>query len=441
MYVYFFSFIFILLGIYVWKKEKTFNPLSLFLIYWAIILFLSKINLLNYYSISDTTFLIVILGVFGFFFGAFFRSRYSFSFSFGNRVIKKKFLDLDSVRFRILYFIWLATTLPLLVRAVILLISGSTMKYLRSTYLEVGTSIVNNDLEYYLMTFFIKPFVFCITICCVLYIFNYGNAKKKIIAVLYNVIALVIISLITGGSRTDLINFAVALITGYFLFRYKELHKRITNRKQIKTQRTIAIVGISIGVIIFIYITAARASKYNLGTLAYNYLAGCMPYMSNVLQSGDLPQSYGFAFLNGFLRFIIAVLRSLGILAQNPAVYVDMASLTDSFSTYMYIGNGLIFNAFTTCFLYFYLDFRFLGVFFLSGLFGLFSMSVFKKAKNAENMYWSGLYLMSIFMIVFSMVRWQLFEPKYAFAFLYLRLFFKKKSEKYLAYEDGYLYK
>ena len=99
---------------------------------------------------------------------------------------------------------------------------------------------------------------------------------------------------------------------------------------------------------------------------------------------------------------------------------------------YISIGWQARANAFATMFYFFYLDFRYLGVFAESLIFGFVSGFIELRTYINENMKTIAFYLLLSQAVFKSFIRWEFTVGSYVMSFLYLYLLFSKVKIKFV---------
>lgn len=412
-------------------SEKSWsNPLTIFCGMWFAICFLAELKLFGMYDYSENVFLIVLLGNIGFFCGYMLAkktkviSRYEFS-AIG---ISNKYLYQYNTKI-IMAFLWAAIAIYLLmsIQVLGLLLAGFDTATIRESYRETGTTTVSGmaltaifgstlvkQLELYIAQPVMRAAIpiFAIEIT--------GKGKMTPLATM----ALAVAGLYTFSKfgRFALLYIIADVILCYFIIG-KNIDRR--TKKKIKRVVLLGIVGICL-VLVYLSVYRWENETFSYAQSIYGYFSIPIPLLDFWTKRIDAVNAYSFgnSYVLGFMGFVTRVLKRVGIsLPAYATATLYNYNLVDSF---VYIFPGQKYNAYVSMFFAFYLDFREIGVFAGTLIFGYIVEKSYKKAKTKRVEYLA-FYLLLIQCIVKSFVRWEFVLEQYWLSFLILRLWFKKE--------------
>ncbi|MEK4385215.1 O-antigen polymerase [Solibacillus sp. FSL W7-1464] len=390
--------------------EKSFlNPLVLFSVLWAFILFLAQFELYGLTGISSYAFLIVFIGIISFFVG-----YYSFRLIGKNSkgmIVKFELIEVTrelNIIFNILLIISFIVLLITSSTSLTLLLQGYTLHDIRYV---VGMDRFSSGVINILYSYVAKPFTILLIPISAYYFFKeQRNTKYLLLAFI-----LITMNVITDGGRFIVLYIIINYTIAFFMLKKPKEYK-------FKIKRNISFYLLVLFSFSFIiYITVAR--EVSISETAYVYLVGALPHLSYRLEVfGDLNYSYtyGFSSLLGIIRPFFVVLQSIGFSFPELANYAE--GLTMAIEDAVLIGDGVRFNAFTTLFYNFYMDLGILGVVMGSFLYGLFSSFSYYKILNKMNLVNFSIYLLIMQSLLTSMVRFQFSKFSFALCFIYLMI-------------------
>ena len=374
------------------------SPLFIFSILWFLVLFFYQLHLYGLYSISQNTEFIIFCGISSYIIGyliGYIVCKHLPVKNNNNKIINKK-------KLYILIISVIICSIPFYSEQLFLLIKNGFDVHVNKIALVLGESNRGGII----MQFFIRPFEFIIVGISSYYIFD----KKSSFILRYSGIIVSLLKYLATGSRTILFYMMICTILSY-IFLYAK-----NNRKRWK--KIILLLTVFIMIMVF--------TMDNLLKQLYFYLCGCISLFDQVINTTfyyDGTQTLGMLSFNGIIRFFLNILSLFGI-NINPPLFSDAEGILRKFEYTKYVAPNYPYNAFTTYMSNFYIDFGLLGVILGSLLFGFISAYIFynfKKNKNLENYL---LFVLMIYFIVFSVVRFQLSNTILACSLIYTIIFF-----------------
>ena len=317
-----------------------------------------------------------------------------------------------------------------------LLRAGYSYTQIRAVYFndavlsdDVGARAGRNRLDVYLFYPLIQLLIF---ISCIVFFNETKVPQKKKTIFLLIAFACVGLTTFSNGGR-DIIYFSVVIFLFCYELSRKGKKREGSDRRRIsKKQRRLLILILAAAIIAIIVMTFRRSktgenSLQSLMRTVYLYFTGWVPHFSirlNDVSSTDY--TYGYAFSLGLFKFFAAGLhRLLGI--PTSRLYSMAEAITSNLQTRVSIGGGNRFNAFVSLFYYFYCDGGYLGVIIESFIFGLFCASVEKRYKKNPTNQNLLLYLFALYLIISSIVRWEMIHPKTAMMVYFFPLLYERK--------------
>lgn len=407
-------------------KKKLYDPLVVFSLFWALIMFLASLQLFNLYTISKDVWLMFELGFI------------SFSAGYGiaearERLFKVKAIDnIGKGTYEINYsivtvFIIIATLFWAyrLKDYFSLVRQGYSGEELRYMFFEYEPTDTLGKYVSYIQSFIATPTVYAVTILAVIDIID-GKRNKLFIL---SSMAMIVVYVVVSGGRVIILNTAFHII--FLLLIKSRLH---LIKFFIKYKKIIISIGI-VGISVFVILNTRRGIESGLSDLleeSYVYYTGCMQHFERRIDKLRDNRDNGIAFIVGYLKPVFLVISKLGV--SLPDSYYIFQQWNGSLQSGMRIGPRTWYNAFVSMNYHFYLSFGAFGIFLGNMCYGILSDWIYKKVKKYQNIFTISILLLLLQGILTSMVRWQFISPAYALAFIYLRVFMKKTSNINLSF-------
>lgn len=407
------------------KFEKTWlNFLTLFSFMWAFILFAANLELFEMNQVSGKAYVMVGLGCFSYAIGYLsFRKK-----PFYIKIHKQKDNIKSEYRIRNHVFIGLFI-LTLLVWSVLFastlkaLYSGLSYSVIRDIYAGTNKNFIlfpNRIFEVICKWFFV-PSVY-VVLAKILYTL-FKKPMKKIYYL--GAVLLLLFYCFATGSRQILLILIVQLIFLAQLskFRYTQINLTRKIKRIIRVILFLSVLGIGI-------ITLNRTQTQESWTTEmtyYAYASIAMPIADHWMQLVDNTGFYTYGFT--FLRGILLLIARFGI--PLPDYFYESSMFVSFFSdTYIPIFGQKVFNAFTTIFFYFYVDFGFFGVVLGSLFFGILSAAIYTSTLKNTSEYHTIIFLLFLISVVKSFARWEFAQPDYVAMFVIARVMYGKVNVK-----------
>lgn len=398
-------------------KKKLVSPVCMFSGIWFFILLVYRVTISQLSPVSDSTHIILLLGISFFALGSVLYEMLAQYRSGGRKTYYKKELAVngykDELRYSWILPLCIISTLCLLPDAWDALksfLSGNTFQMLRAQHSE-GSSVITNRIVLVTLNYIVNPFcVLIVPICAIDFIM--GQKKKWLLG--FTMLITFLQTFITGG-RIQLVYIPLHFLIVFF---YAKGKIRISR----KIRRAI-IAGVVMAVFALNFVTTSRGSSWQNQTFGL-YVSGGIPLMDHYLSNINGHYSFGAAALSGYLRTAFSLLENIGF--GYPAFLTNIQSFMDVEKV---VGIGALqMNAFVTCFYYFFLDGGFIGVAVESALYGALAKFCYLKSKqNSQKML--AIYCLILQGIVFSMVRFQFIIISYCLSFILIQFLFVEKKE------------
>lgn len=166
----------------------------------------------------------------------------------------------------------------------------------------------------------------------------------------------------------------------------------------------------------------------------YSYFSGCIKLLDVKISEFSRTENYtlGFSSFNGFFRPFFVSLRSLGVIDDLPQIaqHAEENLLLVEEKTQDAFKSAGTYNGFVSLFYYFYVDFGFLGIIFMSALWGYICVLFYKKMKSSGTDRSIMIYLLILQAIAISMTRFAFSFYQYALVFIYLFFVFEFNKRK-----------
>lgn len=406
----------IILGIFFaiffyWRFRDPLFPGFIFNIWWVLILAVSSINFLNLYEITESTKIILLLGLVCFNIPCLI---YSLNNNNSLKLIQRNDLQFieESVSFKKLAIIQIILgilMLPFVIKA-INIISQYGLLVMRTEY----TSNINLFMTTLERIFFVHFIVFpCASACFLISAILWASGKINFNGLIIGFINIAFISIITAG-RMDIFNSFIYIILAYLLFGSKD--KKISNalkRLSKKRKHRIILIGCII-LAVGLYLTFQRSSQSTsqitvfLQTLTIYFTGGIQLLdiaISNPALFGLTELTFGSVYIAGFLSIFLMIIKYIPFLSINinlPTSYAQQY-ITQSHS----ISPDISMNAFATMYYYFIRDFGILGVILLTIIFSIVCVVVYRYMKINQTILNSVLYVLSFSLIFYSIFWWK----------------------------------
>ena len=408
-------------GVFFWRKKKNlWNPVSVFLFEWALVVYLSSLRLYNLIDISSKSYIFVLIGVISFFIGSLFGDN----LRLGKKRIGRVY-EINYTRMNIASIVIIVFSLFRILFIIKLLSGGFSWWEIRlmSTSGEGGIgTLKGGNVSVFLHDCIIAPLMYLIvpTLFAELLV---GARNKKFI--LLSLIAMTCYSISTVSRAV----WAFSVL--YILFIVLLYRKKYSLPKKVKRMMKYGIFIIIFLCVIIYRITLMRNVEADILTNMYAYITGCMPLLTlHLNEVTSSIRTYGAMSLYGFLYPVFFVLNYLHLLPY-PDAFMDAQYVKNSLETFMPLSPDITMNAYVTLFYYFYIDFGYLGIIIGAFAFGYLCMKSYKYLKSTGDIRSLVLYLILIQFIVFSVARIYTGLSTRALSIVWLLFVFKSIGNKY----------
>ena len=413
-------------GVFFWRKKRNlWNPASVFLFEWALVVYLASLRLYNLIDISTKAYIFVLIGVVSFFIGSLFADNLRSS---KNRV--GRVYEIDYARMNIASIVIIVFSLFRILFILKLLSGGFSWWEIRlmSTSGEGGVgTLKGGNVSMFIHDCIIAPLMYLIvpTLFAELLI---GARNKKFM--ILSMIAMMCYSISTVSRAV----WAFSVL--YILFIVLLYRKKYSLSRKVKRMMKYGILIIILLCVIIYRITLMRNTEADIFTNMYAYITGCMPLLTLHLDEVTSSiRTYGAMSLNGFLYPMFFVLNYLHILSY-PDAFVDAQFVKNSLEVFMPLSPHITMNAYVTLFYYFYIDFGYFGIALGSFVFGYLCMKSYKYWKQNGDIRSLVIYLILMQFIVFSVARIYTGLSTRALSVVWLLLLFHKVRIK-MSEKDG----
>ena len=405
------------------KYKYIFNPATLFMLLWGFILTLYSARLYGLYTISDKTLTVYAIGLFCFTLGnfSFFKKRkvrleYSLAPHYHLTSNKKNILIIFAIISIVIFGIY--------AMQMIRYWNIGGVHTVKAAGVE-GFIQVDNYIEI-LYTYLATPIQFLSVLVIIINIlFDKENISK--ILILLSIIMFVLKYICTASKFAVVLPVVIILISVLYKSALRKTKFKHLIRKLSLLQKIIIIV---ITIIIILFIVNLLSSSRNWMESLYYYLVGCVPcsdHAIKTLESNNI-QFYGAVSFNGVLRMFNSFIRLIG--TETPwSVMMDEAYQSIlTFEKAINITPTVKYNAFISCFSYFFSDGGFFGVAILSFFFGRYAKITYERFIRKQDLYHFIQYILCCYVILTSMVRFQFFVITLPLVYLYTKLIFGLKN-------------
>lgn len=409
-------------------EKKVFNPVSVILFMWGIIVYLSSLQLYTLYEASEEIYMYIFIGLVAFTIGYYIvrfilkNGRIRFIFGKSNNANN----IIPTLNYKIVYILFSICLIYIFYRisryGAIIVSSGFNLSAIGSIISEVDLSEpgIINAISFLV----VAPLYLPLTIVFSVDFWSGKRDKKLLIFTIIMTLGRIIIY----GGRQPIIQLFVAMIISFtFSFRkYRDDMKKSVSRIKNKTGLVITIIA---AIISFGYLTGTKTNA-PLKTIYLDF--AMQPYMFEYWSNSiDNEYAYGFASLFGFIHPILYVFKNLfGIFSEIPYFFSNIFdTIQETFSTWISIGTKLIANAYTSSFWYLYYDGRELGIFIGMFIWGIASFIYFIKAKKDGTLLNVANYTMILIGLIYTFTDMEFYKASYVLGFFYLNMILYKKKK------------
>ncbi len=404
-----------------WRIEKKiFNPVSVFCGIWAVITFLSNLQLFGLYETSENTYFLILIGIISYILGVFIST---FGIKWKKRNINGN--NKNTINYGVLYFLGIIALFFLLLQfseTIALLLQGYDMAHIRYLYTgdelnSLRTSVFRVTMNDSLCT----PMVYLISVVVVVHIMK-GNRDKKLIGLAFS---LVFLSVFNTAGRAILIWIVLYIVCGISVYG-KNI--RITA----KMKKVLLVSVIIIGILFFSVTKSRLGEGYSILQQGYLYFATPIKFLDTQIEKINSVYNnvlgFGAASFYGFIYIILFFFRVLGLFNSYPEFFENIRYLSFSMlEDTVYIGENVRMNAYATIFFQPYIDGRIIGIIIELALFGFIVGYAYRKAYLYKTDRWVIIYLLLFQKIVFSMVRFYFTQPSQAICIILAIIITTKK--------------
>lgn len=402
------------------------NPASIFSTVWGAIFLLYSLKLFQIYSVDNITIVVFLLGITSFLIGC-----APVSFSVGReksrRLIEEKrisYVFCTEARFAFLIVSIFATVIFIFraIHTIPFWAGGvSAVKQANAEGYINNSSWIN-----ILYTFFASP-IEILSVFVIAIDFFFERSKFSKIQMLMTLLMLVF-GYIASGSKFLLFVPVVAFFIVFFVYRQdkkSQMNREIFSKIPLWKKTFISMIFILIAVFL-IYMLSKKYGGWIESV--YMYLVGCIPCGDHAITdmlNGE--HYYGMVSLNGVFRVISQILALVGIKAPYTLVMNDAYDSMLVYERAIKISPSVSYNAFISTFSYFYKDGGIWGVLIGSLIFGRMSYLAYRHLVREKSTYRLLVYLFVCYIIMFSIVRMQLFLAPTVMILVYIIIFFRRK--------------
>lgn len=408
---YFTIFVLVIAGLLFGMKQKSYlNFVSIFCYYWAFIVFLASLRLYGMMEYSNTPFYLILIGTLGMFMGYIIR-YYSKLPHISLKRNKKNDVNSETYNNSVimcLALLCMAFYAFELLRVVQLLRAGNSYYFIRRMYQGYEEStFFTSAIESYFSSYIAVPSAYILSSYLIIILFRRGRKGKEFF------FALVAVSLylIVSASRYVFIQLLIGTVYLFFLLK-KKVPKKV--KRWIKRVSVLLIIGV-IALTLLRENKTSSGARYNWTLLqsVYSYFSIPIPLMDYWVSTIETTgyQAHGLVFFRPFLSiFTLFVLHPLGIEFNALNEAIDKINLVENF---VQVFPRHQYNAFASMFYYFYLDFKWIGVFLGSAFWGWICANTFKKVRfnpSDRNLAFVLVIMQAMFK---TMVRWEFSAPSF----------------------------
>lgn len=411
-------FLLIMIIISIYMEKKFWNPITLFSGIWLLTIFLANLKLYNMIDYSEKALWIISEGVIFFILGAWLSRFYWKRINIMKTVEREEFYNKKLLY--IIVSIGLIMVTILSIKVFIQLKNGMRYTDIRKLYYSYGDgSLIGSEQLFTLFDWGTAAIIALIIPTVIIGIINKKISKLLIVESIL-MIGLYIFS--TSG-RAPLFIIAIELILAVFI-----------NKKNLTSKvKKVLRIGIIIMLIAILCMTAIRASNnYNQKVNSfYAYFSLPLPYFSRLIEYVDKQDinTYGVATAYGPYLMVQKVVKlATGYKFSNAEELDEIVTKPQTYWVKIFDDSLDYYNAYSTAFYPFYLDFRQFGVAIFSLIYGFLVEKFYINAIYRKSIKSYIRYLMIVVGMIQSFAVWQFASPTILVA-LFLTKFTIKERE------------
>ncbi len=422
MYITIILLLIVLISFIIHEKSLS-NPSVIFSAIWVISLVLSSLGLFGMIEITTKAKFLLGMGVISFIIGTILIYLYYVKKNNTKKEEVEGTCYQEEINFKfvnVILLIGIIFIIPVAIKVTWLLFNGVDYSNIRSMYYSYGSiePLIKNE------TFFtIFDWSLAIILSSTTSIIITGISNKKLNKLsLIQLAVLTILYIYTTAGRSQLFIIVIEIVLIYLI------NPKMINKKIVSNVKKIVI---SLMVIVAIMTIARSTSKGGIVRQAYSYLSLPEPYFSELVKYVDNEEIHtnGIATFYGPYLLVQKTIKGL-INYKLPLAnyYANIINKPQNYWINVYKDSKDCYNAYGTMFYYFYLDFGFLGVIFISMLYGILMEKVYINAKYKKGIYRQVAYLLLISGLCTSFIRWQFASPTILISLVLTKLFIKKQK-------------
>lgn len=407
----------IILVIFEKIRSGTFiNPFSIFYLEWACICITASINIYDLYPVDDKYYLYIFVGLICFAVG-----YYLYTAKLGRyRIVLSKNTKLHeykTIKYKLLLFLMILSLLyySIYLYSVYKAIPDynlwAVQRFLRNREIE----IISNRWIRLIGSFIAGPISTALP-AVVSYMAWYKQKYWKQFLILSSII--LILRTLATGNRASLIMLPVMIaIVGLLKIKDKSVGVKIT-----KKAKKIIVSVIIISIVVFVILSVSRRlSLFRSLYLDFAIVPSMFQKWGEYVEA-EKCYGYGMASLNGILFTILYFIQTVFGFESLPYSFQNISNiitLTDT--NWVYVGNDVVANAYTSIFWYLYLDGRIIGIVIGMFLFGIYCCATYNTYNKSKNIRSSSLYCMCLIAVIYSISRMQFSNANFAISLLYVQ--------------------
>ncbi|EPZ9215617.1 oligosaccharide repeat unit polymerase [Clostridium perfringens] len=393
------------------RQKNTYNPRLLFFLLWAVILILHSLNLFGISACSEKTYLIILIGLIFWWLGSSVSTMVRIKKVSTIDINDKNVKEINKPMFRIITIVTYFILLYAAVQGIIKILAGGSLYNLR--YVSEDNVLSNSFLSI-LYNYFAIP-VSYVAIHFYMNKLIFGEMSKGKITCVLEVVFIVVAQILTQGGRFAIL---YVLIDGILLMMIHKKKQRKSKEERKNLHRLRVVLFLAVAGLLFV--TINRGSK--LFETMYTYTSGCVSFLDILIQKFSGEYTYGLTSMNGFIRPFFTLLRAFGLISTLPKGLLHVQDMLAMVEFPVWIGDGILYNGFSSFLYDFYVDGGFIGVIIISFIWGVLCQKVYIKFIRLPSEKNTILYLLIMQGILTSMLKFQFVAFHYALAFIYLEI-------------------
>lgn len=389
-----------------YKEKNIYNPISILTGLWSLVFLFSALRLYGMIEYNNRSVVILFIGIVCIILG-FLLTKKIFSLKqdkINKKIEKKHDYKYNIVLIRAILIVSVIFLIPFVIYVVDVLKNGVPYNNIRTLYYSYGgISLIKSKQLFTIFDWYVNGIMLIMPAILISMVFNKQKDNFSIVLMIIFIILEVFVT--SGRLQILLVFFEIVLMI---------LIKKVNIMKLSKRIKMVVLVGAAAFCIFIGAFSILRNNNKNSITNFYSYPAIVVPYFSKMVEYIDdnniMTKGYA-TFYGPYLLVQKSIKLITGKTLSNSKFLHDIINYPQNKWVRIFDKSSDSYNAFSSMFYPFYLDFGVRGVIIFSALYGLLLGSVYfcyQKSKNEKLLI---IYLLFSVGLVTSFIKWQFSSP------------------------------